>query len=163
MSERRTLELRGDDEIGRWTAALEDARGRTLELLERVSEADLDAGEPNTIGSVLYHLAAIEADWLYDEICGDPTLIPADLFPHDVREQDDVLTPIRGMSLGNHLDRLATVRRSLLERAQGLGADAFHALNARAAYDVSPAWVVHHLLQHEAEHRAEIGRALARR
>ncbi len=30
-------------------------------------------------------------------------------------------------------------------------------------YDVTPAWVVHHLLQHEAEHRGEIAtiRALA--
>jgi hypothetical protein len=33
----------------------------------------------------------------------------------------------------------------------------FHAPRVRERYDVSPAWVVHHLLQHESEHRSEIG------
>jgi hypothetical protein len=28
---------------------------------------------------------------------------------------------------------------------------------ARDDYDVSPVWIVHHLLQHESEHRSEIG------
>ncbi len=28
-------------------------------------------------------------------------------------------------------------------------------------YDVTPCWVLHHLMQHEAEHRAEIARLRA--
>jgi hypothetical protein len=37
-------------------------------------------------------------------------------------------------------------------------AEDFHTPRAREDYDVSPAWVLHHLLQHEAEHRSEIVR-----
>lgn len=41
----------------------------------------------------------------------------------------------------------------------------FRRPRALPSYDVTPEWVMHHLLQHEAEHRAEIGivRALADR
>lgn len=32
----------------------------------------------------------------------------------------------------------------------------FHTVRVCERYDVSPAWVLHHLLQHEAEHRSHI-------
>ena len=39
----------------------------------------------------------------------------------------------------------------------------FHRPRILERYNVSPAWVIHHLIQHEAEHRGQIGeiRALA--
>jgi uncharacterized damage-inducible protein DinB len=159
MSDRQLLVLPGDD-VGRFVAALEDTRKRTLALIEGLSETDLDRGEPNTIGSVLYHLAAIEADWLFDDVCGKPEEIPMELFPVEVREENGVLTTVRGVALSEHLSRLATIRRALIERISSLDSNAFHRPNVRADYDVSPAYVLHHLMQHEAEHRAEIGRAL---
>lgn len=66
-----------------------------------------------------------------------------------------------GATLGEHLDRLATIRRALVEHIGALDTESFHRSNSRAAYDVSPAYAIHHLMQHEAEHRAEIGRAVA--
>lgn len=139
---------------------MDDARGRTVRLVETLTDEDLDKGSPNSIGSVLYHLALIEADWLFDEICDAPDEIPMELFPHEHREANGVLTPVKGLPLSDHLGRLATVRRAFRERVLALDETGFHRVNARAAYDVSPAYVVHHLLQHEAEHRAEINRAL---
>jgi hypothetical protein len=32
----------------------------------------------------------------------------------------------------------------------------FHRARARSGYDVTPAWVLYHLLMHEAEHRSHI-------
>lgn len=162
MRERQLLVLPGDDDVGRFLAALEDARKRTLALIEGLSDAELDRGEPNTIGSVLYHVAAIEADWLFDDACGKPEEIPMEFFPVEVREESGVLSPVRGVALSEHLSRLATIRRELIERIGSLDSHAFHRPNARVAYDVSPAYVLHHLMQHEAEHRAEIGRALGK-
>lgn len=161
VSERRSLDLPGDDDVSRWLAAIDDARQRTLALIRGLSEADLDRGAPNTIGSLLYHLAAIEADWLFDDIRGEPEAIPVALFAHDVREAAGTLTPITGVTLGEHLDRLATIRRALVEHIGALDSGSFHRSNARAAYDVSPAYAIHHLMQHEAEHRAEMGRVVA--
>jgi uncharacterized damage-inducible protein DinB len=33
----------------------------------------------------------------------------------------------------------------------------FRRVRALPAYDVTPEWVLHHLMQHEAEHRSQIG------
>ena len=159
MSDRRVLVLDAEGEIGRWLRAMTDARDRTLELVDGLSDGDLDRGDPNTISSVLYHLAAIEADWLYDEILGALEEIPEDLFPYDVREEGGVLTRVTGMSLGEHLDRLSTVRSAFVEHVSALDEPAFHRPRSCPNYDVSPAYVLHHLLQHEAEHRSEIARA----
>jgi hypothetical protein len=50
---------------------MEDTRTRTLRALAGISGDLIDgvpAGGDNSIGSLLYHLAAIEADWLYADI-----------------------------------------------------------------------------------------------
>jgi uncharacterized damage-inducible protein DinB len=91
-----------EPEIGRWLAGLQDARQRTLRALEDLSPATLDWPPPDgesSIGTVLYHLADIEADYLYVEV---------------------------------------------LERP------------------MPPEYVLYHLMQHEAEHRSQIGTLRAR-
>jgi len=47
----------------------------------------LPGDAPNTIGTLLYHVAAIEADWLFDDVLGAEAGVawPAELFPFDVR------------------------------------------------------------------------------
>ena len=163
MKERLTLEPIADDpEVGRWLAALEHARRDTLHELENVSPQMVDwypDAPLNSIGSLLYHVALIEADWLLDDIFGVP-LSESELapwFPLADRDSGGQLTDVTGESLAVHLRRLAAVREDLIERLSPMSVDDFHTPRARERYDVSPAWVVHHLLQHESEHRAEIG------
>ena len=36
----------------------------------------------------------------------------------------------------------------------------FRRARALALYDVTPEWVLHHLCQHEAEHRSQLGRLI---
>ncbi len=56
-----------DPEVGAALWRLEDARSRTLRLLEGVSPTMLDTAVPgNSIGTVLYHVALIEANLLVD-------------------------------------------------------------------------------------------------
>jgi uncharacterized damage-inducible protein DinB len=158
-----TLEPIADTpEVGRWLSAMEDGRRDTLRELEGVTDAMLDerpAGSENSIGTTLYHVGLIEADWLVDDIfgnhLGDSEL--GGLFPLAHRDDAGILTEAAGESMSEHLDRLAKVRAFLLERLRSMKVDDFHTPRARADYDVSPAWVVHHLLQHESEHRSEIG------
>jgi hypothetical protein len=149
-------------EVSRWLAAMEDSRRDTLHELEGVTEAVLDARPPesdNTIGASLYHLALIEADWLFDDIFEQnlSTTELAPLFPFDDRDADGLLSAVAGIALAEHLDRLARVRSILLEKLSPMSIEDFTTTRARPRYDASPAWVIHHLLQHEAEHRSEIG------
>lgn len=153
-------------EIGRAVWMLEDARTRTGHTLEGIAPEVIDWQPPvgNSIGTLLYHIAAIEMDWLFTEIT-ESKLPPTvwDAFPHDVRDAQGRLTVVKGISLDAHFKRLDSTRRLFLDVFQHMTLEDFRRQRSMERYDVTPAWVIHHLLQHEAEHRGEIGtiRAIA--
>jgi uncharacterized damage-inducible protein DinB len=153
--------LHPEPAIGVWLWALNDARRRTNEQLHDLPPAAIDwhpAGSTQSIGSILYHMALIEADWLYTEVLEQP--IPeqlAALFPYDARDQHGVLTSMQGVTLVEHLARLDMVRQHVLAAYQALDLPDFRRVRHLPDYDVTPEWVLHHLTQHEAEHRSEIG------
>lgn len=153
-----TDNLAADTLSGAWIAALEECRSRTIEAVENVAELDHDHPlTGNSIGTLLYHIAAIEADWLYVEVKEEP--FPAriaELFPWDVRDAEGRLTPVRDVELHDHLLRLEVVRQELVQTYREMDREEFQRLRALPDYDVSPMWVAHHLIQHEAGHRAEI-------
>ncbi|HUG46992.1 MAG TPA: DinB family protein [Candidatus Limnocylindria bacterium] len=146
-------------ELGAALWRLEDARSRTLELLTSMPSDYVDRpARGNSIGTILYHVALIEADWLYSEILEEaPPTVIEQLLPADHRDGAGVLTLVRGQTLEQHLARLRTVRGSLLTRLRDLDDEDYHRPRNLPEYDVSPAWVLHHLAQHEAEHRGELG------
>lgn len=157
-----TLEPIADDpEIGRWLAALEDARRDTIRELEAVTSPMLDWQPPfllDSIGTFLYHLALIETSWLLDEIfAGEepPQWLSSLLHVHD-RDASGRLTRVAGEPLEEHLSRLERIRSYFIERLRPMSNDDFHTIRHLEPYDVAPDWVLHHLLQHEAEHRSHI-------
>jgi uncharacterized damage-inducible protein DinB len=174
QAERRhnVMDLEADcaPEIAPWLWAMEDARRRTLARLEGISQSELDWTPPagqNAIGTLLYHIAAIELDWLFAEVLEHfdfPPEIDA-LFSLDVRDASGRLSPCPNVALADHLARLDTVRARLLATFRIMSAAEFRRIRHLRDYDVTPEWVLHHLLQHEAEHRGEIMlvRALAER
>jgi hypothetical protein len=166
VSERERLILEpgdaNDPEVGRWLAALEDGRRDTLAELDGVRDDLVDArppGSENTIGTSLYHVALIEADWLFDDMLGEDlgatSLAP--LFPFDARDEEGILTGVAGVPLAEHIERLVRVRAMLVKRVTPMSIEEFTTPRQRTDSDVSPVWVIHHLLQHESEHRSEIG------
>lgn len=145
-----------------WGAALwemEDTRQRTLAALDGFEESLLDqvpSGGDNSIGSLLYHLALIEADWLYADILtiDYPEWVVA-VFPEDARDDAGSLTRPQA-TLAAHLDRLALVRSRLLADLAGLPEEDFLRPRQSESGTSTPQWVIHHLKQHEAEHRGQI-------
>lgn len=149
-------------ELGRWLWALEDTRARTKAALDGLDGDALDwtgPGVENSIGSLLYHIALIEFDYLYADILGED--YPEDgetLLPWDDRDADGNLSEVAGVPLADHLARLDDVRRQLLDQVSALDADQMASARTlpEANYVISPAWTLHHLMQHEAEHRGQI-------
>jgi uncharacterized damage-inducible protein DinB len=157
-----------DPTIGRWLWALQDTREETERAVAGLRQSTLDWLPPeggNTIGSLLYHIALIECDWLYAEVLEDREPLPTDLvalFPLDARDADGRLSAVRAEPLNVHLERLARVRDRLLAVFRDMSADEFRRTRRLPRYDVTPEWVLHHLIQHEAEHRGHIGLLRAR-
>lgn len=150
-----------DSEIGRWMWALEDARQRTRDALASLKPEQVDRRSNTTghsIGTLLYHIAAIELDWLATDVMEgqwrhDPIW---EDFPFDVRDDDGRLTFVSGLSPDNHWQRLDTVRQRLRSAYKPMSLDDFRRIRERPDYDVTPEWVLHHLSQHEASHRDEL-------
>src|SRR5215217_3646951 len=93
--------LNKEPEIGRWLWALQDARQRTMQQLDSLSPGVIDWFPPDgesSIGTILYHIANIEADWLYVEVLEQQTF-PAEvtaLFPFETRDKQGHLSQASG-------------------------------------------------------------------
>jgi uncharacterized damage-inducible protein DinB len=153
-------------EIGRALWCLEDARRRTLERIAGLSPALIDWATPesgNSIGGVLYHIAAIEVDYLYVDTLEQPfPQVVIDMFPYEVREEHGRLTPVRGFDLQWYLHRLDYVRELVLEAFGKIDLADFRRARHLPDYDITPEWTLYHLTQHEAEHRGELAAIRAR-
>ncbi|MBZ0291739.1 MAG: DinB family protein [Anaerolineae bacterium] len=149
-----------DPEIGRWLWMIDDARRRTRRALDGLDERAVDwqkTAEGHSIGTLLYHIAAIEIDWLGTEVL--ESKLPShvwDHFPYEVRDEQDQLMHVPGVSLADHWQRLDFTRALLMDTYQQMSLEDFRRARVLEAYDVTPEWVLHHLCQHEAEHRDEM-------
>lgn len=159
---RFVLEPMADDpEVGRWLAALQDARRDTISELSGVTSEMLDwrpEATLNSIGTLLYHIALIETSWLLDDIFegeSGPEWLQS-LLPFSDRDATGRLIQVNGVPIDVHLERLSAIRRYLFERLRTLSNGDFHRIRHLESYDAAPDWVLHHLLQHEAEHRSHI-------
>jgi uncharacterized damage-inducible protein DinB len=148
-----------EEEIGRWLWCLEDVRRTLITELTGISQSIIDTkiDERQTIGSILYHIALIEADWLYVEVIGaewDPEI--SSLFPLDSRSEDGSLTHIEGQSIEEHFYRLNKVREVFLSHFRSMDLTDWRKPRVLEHYDVTPEWVVYHLIEHESHHRGQI-------
>ncbi|MFC5649971.1 DinB family protein [Paenibacillus solisilvae] len=147
------------EEIGRWLWCLEDVRHTLIARLTGTSQSILDMkiDGRHTIGSLLYHIALIEADWLYVEVLGtefDPDI--RSLFPQEPRSGNNSLTHIEGESLEEHVHRLNTVREVFLSHFRSMDLADWRKPRVLEHYEVTPEWVVYHLIEHESNHRGQI-------
>jgi uncharacterized damage-inducible protein DinB len=151
--------IAADPEVGRWLAALEEVRRDTLQVVAGIPEeaVDRDPGDGgDSVGTTLYHVVLIEIDWVFTDVLDREADVDRDLFPFEDRVADGRLMPVTGESLGHHLDRLAKARARVLDELGGMTAAEFHRPRSRERYDVSAAWVVFHLIDHEVEHRVRL-------
>jgi uncharacterized damage-inducible protein DinB len=145
-----------------WAASLwelEDSRRRTLEALESVDPETIDQVPPgfdNSIGALLHHIALIEADWLFADILQiDYPQWMYEAFPDGDRDEAGHLVPA-ARTLAEHTATLAYVRERLIEALSAQPASEFRRSRTTGSGELTPQWVLHHLRQHEAEHRGQI-------
>ena len=79
------------------------------------------------------------------------------LLAYDVRDEQGQLTRVESESLDELLSRLQIIRVQLLNVFKGISVEEFYRPRRNEDYIVTPEWALHHLMQHEAEHRGQIG------
>lgn len=156
-------------EVGPWLWAMQETRRGVLQTVSGLEQDALDwrgaSGEENSIGSLLYHLALVEMSWLYEDmLLMDPSEEVAALLPHPSRDAEGRLAHVAGETLAQHLGRLAQSRADFLRRMTGMTPTDWHTLREPPGtdYACTPAWVVFHLVEHEAGHLFQIRESLRR-
>jgi uncharacterized damage-inducible protein DinB len=147
-------------EVGLALWSLEDARARTLGYLNGTGDAVVNwtpTSQRYGIGTLLYHIVVFEMDWLFADLLGEPLPPPEveAVLPYDLLVADGSYTMAVGESLAVHVARMERTRSILLGALRTMSEEDFQRLRE---FDTpaSPRWIVHHLAQHEAEHRGQI-------
>lgn len=148
-------------EIAPWVWSMQDIRERTKRAVKGLSLEQLKQhphGVPNSIGTLLYHIAGVEIGWLYVEVLEKDFPTDAGDWFNTEQDRDDQgrLLQIQGETLEHHFARLDYVRGLFLESFQGMGRGDLRRPRSLPEYDVTPEWVLYHLLEHEAGHLAQI-------
>ncbi len=150
------------EEIGRWLWALQEVRSRTVRYVQGLDRRTLEwagpRGDENSIGTLLYHIAIVEMDWLYMDMHEGtaPESLRGDLpFPFAT---DGRLTVVKGVSLDDHLARLERTRKIFLDDLSSMSLADWRRPRTppKEDYQVTPEWVVFHLVEHEAGHAFQI-------
>jgi uncharacterized damage-inducible protein DinB len=153
-----------DPEIGRWIWCLEDVRHHLITKLSGMSQELLDRKmeDRHSIGTLLYHIAFVEAGWLFGEVIGteewDPEI--SALFPVEGWTYGK-LTHFEGESIEEHFSRLEKVREVFLTVFKAMTKEDWRKARVLEEYDVTPEWVVYHLIEHESHHRGQIFQMLS--
>jgi len=146
--------------VARYLTMLADCRALTIDAIKSMRfdllywrRNDFDSN----ISDLLYHIAFVEADWLFVDVREES--IPLALSEHlsyTDRDNQGRLIHIGTEELEASLNRLGRVRTALNETFSAMTLAEFRRLRKSERREVSPEWVLHHLLQHEAEHRGQI-------
>ncbi|CAM3474216.1 MULTISPECIES: DinB family protein [Saccharibacillus] len=154
------------EEIGRQLWMMEDVRRELLQKLQGTTQEELDEeleGNPSTVGSLLYHIAEVETSWLHFDLLQQDRLDPEleVWFPRGARNEFGEIHSPAGESLEHHLNRLAAVRSDFLHKFRSVDLRDWRTFRSLPdEYDVTPEWIVYHLIEHEAHHRGQIFRIL---
>jgi uncharacterized damage-inducible protein DinB len=144
-------------EVGVLLTVLHEARVRTLATAGRIADLDALPVGHHSAGTLLYHVAAIELDWLYCEVLQtDFPVQDAEWFPYPVRDKEGHLSAVTNEPLERHLARLSWVRGLLDETFLPMSAEDFRRVRVLDDYDVTPEWVLMHLALHEAQHQGQL-------
>ena len=146
--------------IAQYLTVLDDTRRRTKNCIAGFADDVLSwrpSAEQSSIADLLYHIALVEADWLCDDVLGIE--YPAhirQLFPESMRDDQGRLMHHGTETLQGLVARLDVVRGELLAAFTPMELTEFRRIRIFPKYEVTPEWVLHHLAQHEAEHRGQI-------
>ncbi len=150
--------------IGFYLSALDDARKDLRGLLADLSPAQLAQSAvagAHPIGALVLHLGEAESWWIQRNVCGLELTEEEQRAAHWTDDFDDAETfARRGYTAQYCLDALDRIRDRTRELLAAFSDDDLDRLftfqHAERTREVSLRWVLHHLVDHEAQHKGQV-------
>ncbi|MFW9853447.1 MAG: DinB family protein [Candidatus Thorarchaeota archaeon] len=147
-----------DLRMATWIAQMNEVRQRLITIIEDLDEAAIDFTPDErrieTIGTLLFHIAAIEFSWIFEDIYGEK--FEEEEWKHAFALRPSVNIPqIKGKTKDYYVKKLADVReRVLAEIPQETDLDRLVISDSSAYFSIE--WILFHLIEHEAMHIGQI-------
>lgn len=147
-------------EVALWMAVLDEARRVTLEAVQGLGPDELAWNPPrggNAIGQLLRHVAAVELEWIFGDLCGGVPY-PKDR-PAMLKDENPMAHP-GTVPLSAYLETLEWVRgltRSKLAELKPEEIESsrtFKGAGVQKVFNVR--WILWHIADHEAQHRGQM-------
>jgi uncharacterized damage-inducible protein DinB len=147
-------------ELGIWVASLDDVRRRTLEAVAGLTPEQLawkPPGGGNSIGQLLRHIALVELDWVFTDLCRHeplpktaPPILLLDGPMADPGPQPlEIFAAALDYARKETKTRLGRYGRDEIETSrEDVGNGGRRVFNVR--------WILLHILNHEAQHTGQI-------
>jgi uncharacterized damage-inducible protein DinB len=162
-SNMRTKKLKIYDEltsrVSYYYSMLQEVRERLLSIIDDLDEEMLDftPDERNfeTIGTLLFHIAAIEWSWVFEDI--DGLEMDYEKFKHAFALRSDVDIPqLKGKKKLFYLNQLKEVREEVFIRLAKFSDEDLDKIVESDTEKFSIEWILFHILEHETMHIGQI-------
>ncbi len=145
-------------QIARFVAMFDNNRERLLYKLKDVTDEILDFTPDEktveTIGTLLYHIAAVEHDWIFYDI--DKQEIDEERWKYAFATRSDDIDQLKGKGLQFYLDALQEVRDKIFNRFKKFSDNDLKRSIESEGKTFTIEWILFHLLNHEAVHIGQI-------
>ncbi|MFW9777597.1 MAG: DinB family protein [Candidatus Heimdallarchaeota archaeon] len=147
-----------DPRTATWVAEMNEVRQRLITIIEDLDEAAIDFTPDErrieTIGTLLFHIAAIEFSWIFEDIYGEE--FEEEEWKYAFALRPNVNIPqIKGKTKDYYIKRLANVReRVLVVIPKETNLDRLVLSDDSAYFSIE--WILFHLIEHEAMHIGQI-------
>lgn len=140
-------------------AMLTETRMRLLQEVEGINQEQLDYS-PNirkfeTIGTLLFHIEAIEFSWFYEDIYKEVMEYEEWKYAFALREKLDP-AQLTGKPVSYYLERLEQLRSRMDKTLQQMKDEELHTIVESGERKFTIYWILHHIHQHEILHIGQI-------
>ncbi|HLM01855.1 MAG TPA: DinB family protein [Pyrinomonadaceae bacterium] len=162
---KRTLEARAgfSREIGFYLSGWEKTRAELREIVSDLSREELSRRilpGAHQIGGLILHLGESEAGWIHERITGKELSDEERRFVHwcDTTETDFAEKGCTAQDCLERIDKISEMSREILREFTDGDLERLFAYERDGGerVEVSLRWVLHHLIDHEANHKGQI-------
>lgn len=144
--------------IANFFAMFDENRSRLLDKIKDITDEMLDFTPDEdmfeTIGTLLYHIAAVEHDWIFFDI--DKIPIDEEKWIHAFANRFDDVDQLTGKGLQFYLDALEEVRQKIYERFKLFTDEDLKKVVESEGRTYTIEWILFHMINHEALHIGQI-------